>query len=246
MKLYYSPGACSLSPHIVALEAGIDLKLEKVDTKTKTVQVEGDFWSVNPKGYVPALELDNGEILTEGPAIVQYLAALKPGLGLAPASGSWARVRRQGAQLHHLGDHKSYSLPFQPKVTSDVGRRNRKPAAALFAAGCAARGPQVPLWRPVHRRRRLPVRRHELGEVDARGPVRLHEPSGFPAARCRKARGAGGDGSGGPAEVRKSRMTAARPAQRERGRKAPFAPAPGYASSLRSVSIRRPTSSFDV
>jgi len=76
MKLFYSPGACSLSPHIVAREAGIDLKLQKVDTKTKTVAVAGDYWSVNPKGYVPALELDNGEILTEGPAIVQYLNRL--------------------------------------------------------------------------------------------------------------------------------------------------------------------------
>jgi glutathione S-transferase len=121
MKLYYSPGACSLSPHIVALEAGIDLKLEKVDTKTKTVQVEGDFWSVNPKGYVPALELDNGEILTEGPAIVQYLADLKPGLGLAPASGSWARVRLQETLNYITSEiHKSYSPLFNPKVTSDV------------------------------------------------------------------------------------------------------------------------------
>lgn len=62
MKLYFSPGACSLSPHIVAIEAGIPLELVKVDTKTKTIQKEGDFWAVNPKGYVPALELDNGEV----------------------------------------------------------------------------------------------------------------------------------------------------------------------------------------
>ena len=78
MKLYYSPGACSLSPHIVALEAGIPLQLEKVDGKAKRTEGGADFWQINPKGYVPALALDSGEVLTEGPAIVQYLADLKP------------------------------------------------------------------------------------------------------------------------------------------------------------------------
>jgi glutathione S-transferase len=121
MKLYYSPGACSLSPHIVAREAGIELKLEKVDIKTKTVAVEGDFWKVNPKGSVPALELDNGEILTEGPAIVQYLADLKPASGLAPANGTWARVRLQETLNYITSEiHKSYSPLFNPKVTGDV------------------------------------------------------------------------------------------------------------------------------
>ncbi|MGZ5651853.1 MAG: glutathione S-transferase N-terminal domain-containing protein, partial [Usitatibacter sp.] len=67
MKLYYSPGACSLSPHIVAREAGIELQMQKVDTKTKVIDGGGDYWAVNPKGYVPALQLDNGEVLTEGP-----------------------------------------------------------------------------------------------------------------------------------------------------------------------------------
>ena len=121
MKLFYSPGACSLSPHIVAREAGIDLKLQKVDTKTKTVAVAGDYWSVNPKGYVPALELDNGEILTEGPAIVQYLADLKPGSSLAPANGTWARVRLQETLNYITSEiHKTYSPLFNPKVTSEV------------------------------------------------------------------------------------------------------------------------------
>jgi len=121
MKLFYSPGACSLSPHIVAREAGIDLKLQKVDTKTKTVAVAGDYWSVNPKGYVPALELDNGEILTEGPAIVQYLADLKPESNLAPKNGTWGRVRLQ-EMLNYITSeiHKTYSPLFNPKVTSEV------------------------------------------------------------------------------------------------------------------------------
>ena len=84
MKLYYSPGACSLSPHIVAREAGIELQLEKVDTKTKQTETGRDFLQINPKGYVPALELDNGDVLTEGTAIVQYLADQKPATRLAP------------------------------------------------------------------------------------------------------------------------------------------------------------------
>src|SRR5438046_1593399 len=74
MKLYYSPGACSLSPHIVAREAGIPIQLQKVNTKDKSMEGGGDFWQVNPRGYVPVLELDNGERLAEGPAIVQNLA----------------------------------------------------------------------------------------------------------------------------------------------------------------------------
>lgn len=121
MKLFYSPGACSLSPHIVAHEAGIDLTLHKVDIVTKTMKVAGDFWDVNPKGSVPALELDNGETLTEGPAIVQYLADLKPEAKLAPANGSWARVRLQ-EMLNYISTeiHKTYSPLWNPKVSSEV------------------------------------------------------------------------------------------------------------------------------
>ncbi len=121
MKLYYSPGACSLSPHIVANEAGIALDLVRVDTKSKTITHEGDFWDVNPKGYVPALELDDGEILTEGPAIVQYLADRAPKTQLAPANGSIERVRLQET-LNYLTSeiHKSYSPLFKPDVLPAV------------------------------------------------------------------------------------------------------------------------------
>jgi len=121
MKLFYSAGACSLSPHIVAREAGIDLKLQKVDTATKTMKVEGDFWEVNPKGYVPALELDNGEILTEVPAIVQYLADLAPKTKLAPQNGTWERVRLQ-EMLGYINSeiHKTFSPLFNPKVSAEV------------------------------------------------------------------------------------------------------------------------------
>jgi len=95
MKLYYAPGACSLSPHIVAEEAGIPLELEKVDLKTHKTEKGDDFYNINPKGYVPALKLDDGAVLTEGPAIVQYLADQKPESHLAPENGTFARYRLQ-------------------------------------------------------------------------------------------------------------------------------------------------------
>ena len=121
MKLFYAPGACSLSPHIVAAEAGIDLELVKVNLGTKTVAAEGDYWAVNPKGSVPALELDNGEILTEGPAIVQYLADQKPEARLAPANGTLARYRLQEALNYITSEiHKSYSPLFNPKILPEV------------------------------------------------------------------------------------------------------------------------------
>jgi glutathione S-transferase len=95
MKLYYSPGACSLSPHIVALEAGIPIELEKVDLKTHKTESGEDFYAIDPKGYVPTLKLDDGSILTEGPAIVQYLADQKPQSKLAPANGTMPRYHLQ-------------------------------------------------------------------------------------------------------------------------------------------------------
>lgn len=121
MKLYYSPGACSLSPNIVAHEAGIPVELVKVDTKTKTMRTEGDYWKVNPKGYVPALEISPGEVLTEGPAIVQYLADQKPQSGLAAANGTLERYRQQ-EMLGYINSeiHKSYSPLFAPDTTQQV------------------------------------------------------------------------------------------------------------------------------
>jgi glutathione S-transferase len=121
MKLYFSPGACSLSPHIVAIEAGIPLELVKVDLSNKAVARKGDFWDINPKGYVPALLLDDGQVLTEGPAIVQYLADLAPASGLAPPAGSFERVRLQEALNYLTAEiHKSYSPLFNPAVLPAV------------------------------------------------------------------------------------------------------------------------------
>ena len=126
MKLYYAAGACSLSPHIVALEAGVTVELEKVDNKAKRTASGEDYWQINPKGYVPALQLDNGELLTEGPAIMQYLADLKPQSELAPANGTLARYRLQ-EMLGYVNSelHKSYSPLFKPE-TPDATRQERK------------------------------------------------------------------------------------------------------------------------
>lgn len=126
MKLYYAPGACSLSPHIVAREAGIDLQLEKVDLKTKTVKAEGDYWKINPKGYVPALEIGPGDVLTEGPAIVQYLGDQKPKSGLVPPAGSKERYREQ-EMLSYINSeiHKAYS-PLFSATTPEATREDRK------------------------------------------------------------------------------------------------------------------------
>lgn len=93
MKLYYSPGACSLSPHIILNEGGFSYDLERVDFASKTTDTGVDFLNINPKGYVPALRLDDGQILTEGPAIVQYLADRVPEKQLVPPAGSLARYR---------------------------------------------------------------------------------------------------------------------------------------------------------
>ncbi|HCX33787.1 MAG TPA: glutathione transferase GstA [Rhodocyclaceae bacterium] len=117
MKLYYSPGACSLSPHIVACEAGIALERVKVDLKTKRTESGEDFRAVNPNGYVPVLVLDDGAILTEGPAIVQWLADRVPDKALAPAWGSLARYRLI-EWLNHISTevHKGFSPLFDPRT----------------------------------------------------------------------------------------------------------------------------------
>ena len=95
MKLYLTPHACSLSPHIVLREAGIPFDIEVVDLGTKKTKSGGSYTSVNPKGYVPALEIEGGQVLTEGPAIVQYIADQKPASKLAPPAGSFERYRLQ-------------------------------------------------------------------------------------------------------------------------------------------------------
>ncbi len=95
MKLYFAPSTCSLSPHIILRELDLPFELVRVDNTTKKTADGRNFLDINPKGYVAALVLDDGRVLTEGPAIVQYIADLKPEAGLVPAAGSWERVRLQ-------------------------------------------------------------------------------------------------------------------------------------------------------
>lgn len=121
MKLYYSPSACSLSPHIVANELGLPIELVKVDTVAKRTEHGEDFLAVNPKGLVPVLQLDDGTVLTEGPAVVQYLADLKPDAQLAPANGSMARYRLQ-EMLGYINSelHQNYMPMFNPACSEEV------------------------------------------------------------------------------------------------------------------------------
>lgn len=121
MKLFYSPGACSLSPHIVLNELGLPYSVEKVDLKRHTTADGADYYTINPKGYVPALQLDNGEVLTEGPAIVQYLADQKPQANLLPPAGSLERARVQ-EWLNFIGTevHKTLAALFNPSITPEA------------------------------------------------------------------------------------------------------------------------------
>ncbi len=121
MKLYFSPSACSLSPHIVLREAGLEFELEKVDLRSKQTAGGVDFKTVNPKGSVPALALDDGQVLTEGPAVVQYLADLVPEKQLAPAAGSMARYRLM-EWLNFISTelHKGFSPLFNPAMPAEA------------------------------------------------------------------------------------------------------------------------------
>jgi glutathione S-transferase len=121
MKLYYSPGACSLSPHIALLEAGLPYDLVKVDVRAKKLENGDDYLKVNPKGQVPALGLDNGEVMTEGPVIVQMIADQAASKNLAPARDSAERYRLQ-EWLNFVTTelHKNFSPLFNPAIPDEV------------------------------------------------------------------------------------------------------------------------------
>jgi glutathione S-transferase len=120
MQLYYSPGACSLSPHIVLRETGLPFELRKVDIRSKQIEGGGDFTQVNGKGYVPALKLASGEVLTEGPVIVQYIADQRPESGLVPKPGTLERYRvAEWLNFISTEIHKSFTPLFNPRATPD-------------------------------------------------------------------------------------------------------------------------------
>jgi glutathione S-transferase len=133
MKLYYSPAACSLSPHIVAREAGVAVELVKVDLKTHTLADGTDYTTINPKGSVPLLELDDGDRLSEGPAIVQYLADRNPASELAPAAGTMPRYRLQEWLNFVTSElHKQYSPLFGASVPAEYKEAVRDRLAHRF------------------------------------------------------------------------------------------------------------------
>jgi len=133
MKLYYSPGVCSLSPHICLREAGLPFELIKVDIEQHTLEDGSSYLKLQPNGYVPMLELDNGERLTEGPAIVQYIADLKPTARLAPKCGTYDRARLQ-SWLNFISTeiHKSYSPFFNPLAGDEYKSAQRQLLAERY------------------------------------------------------------------------------------------------------------------
>jgi glutathione S-transferase len=134
MKLYFSPQACSLAPHIVLRELDLPFELIRVDNTTKKTLDGADFLAINPKGYVAALQLDNAQVLTEGPAILQYLADLKPQAGLAPSNGTWERVRLQ-EWLNFISSeiHGGLGLLFNSSIPDDVKAIFREKLFKRFA-----------------------------------------------------------------------------------------------------------------
>ena len=134
MKLYFAPGACSLSPHIVLREAGLNFELEQVDLRTKKTKSGADFLKVNPKGQVPVFVTDDGKTLTEGPAVVQYIADQKPEAKLAPPCGSFDRSRLQ-EWLNFITSelHKSFSPLFAPNTPEEYKTIIKENLAKRFA-----------------------------------------------------------------------------------------------------------------
>ncbi len=119
MKLYYCPGACSLAPHIVAEEAGLSVSLTRVDLKTHLTEAGDDFYAINSKGYIPALQLDSGRVMTEGAVISQYLADQKPEAGLLPASGDARYQVLEWMTFISTELHKNMGALFNPAITPE-------------------------------------------------------------------------------------------------------------------------------
>ncbi len=134
LKLYYAPGVCSLSPHIVLKESGLPFETIKTDIKAKTTEGGGDYKKTNPLGYVPALALDDGTVLTEGPAIVQYIADQVPDKKLAPANGTLDRYKMQ-SWLNFMSSemHKGFSPLFNPAMPEEAKQIARDRLATRLA-----------------------------------------------------------------------------------------------------------------
>ena len=194
MKLYYSPGACSLSPHIALLEAGLPYDLVKVDLRAKKLENGDDFLKVNPKGQVPALALDSGELVTEGPVIVQMIADKAAGKNLAPARDSSERYKLlEWLNFITTELHKNFGPMFSPVLADEAKAFFKDRVMGKFKyVDSQLAGRDYLMGKPVHRRRRLSVHDAVLGgpdEVRSRRrcptcwPTR---PASLRARRCRK------------------------------------------------------------
>ena len=133
MKLYYSPAACSLAPHIALIEAGMTFDAILASTKTHKLADGTDFYTINPLGYVPVLELDDGTRLTEGAAILQYIADLAPAAKLAPANGTIERYKLQSL-LHFISTeiHKNFAPLFKPGMPLEAQQMAKDSLAGRF------------------------------------------------------------------------------------------------------------------
>ena len=200
MKLYYAPGACSLSPHIALREAGLSFTLDRLDFATRKTESGRDYASINPKGQVPALELENGEILTEGAAIVQYIADRRPEAALAPKAGSMERYRLQ-EWLNYIASelHKTFSPLFNPKTPEGFRTMVKEGLSAQFGYQRAAGQERLLGGANFLDRRRLRLHGPELDQVAA-GRHRswgVAQREGLYGPHRRPAEGAGGVESGG-------------------------------------------------
>ncbi len=175
MKLYFSPGACSLSPHIVLRESGLAFTPIKVNLKTHQLDGGGDFYAVNPKGYVPVFELDDGTRLTEGPAIVQYIADQAPAAKLAPANGTIQRYQLQEWLNFITAEvHKQYSPLFDPSTSEEVKTKQREKLAKRYDWIAQQLGDKEYLTGlDIHRGGRIPLYGDELGKIDRNRYVSL-------------------------------------------------------------------------
>ncbi|WP_339757981.1 glutathione binding-like protein [uncultured Hoeflea sp.] len=135
MKLHYKPGACSMASHIILNELGISFELDKTDTDAGTTEAGADFRKISPNGYVPALVTDDGEIITENPAVLQYLADQSPDAGLAPRNGTLERTRLQET-LNFISSelHKSFGPFFSGTELDDAARKKAEAGVGLRVA----------------------------------------------------------------------------------------------------------------
>ncbi len=186
MKLYFSPGACSLSPHIVLREAKVAADLEQVDLKTKKTKSGADYAAINPKGQVPALVLDDGKMLTEGPAIVQYLADQKAESGLAPRAGTFERYRLARVaelRLDRAAQKLRSAVQSRHARRLQTGRQGSDRQAIRVRRCASGKERSLPSRLTVHRCRRVPLRHDAVVELSEDRHRAVAEPQGLRRGR---------------------------------------------------------------